>query len=87
MEVVLLWLDDLDDLVFSAALLWESLRRAFLGVGLGAACTLGVCELSMMAIDWIPLLNAVAIGCVAAWLSSGLLRAYYYRLRPAAVSA
>ena len=36
MEVVLLWLDDLDDLLFSAALGWERLRRVVLQIGLAA---------------------------------------------------
>ena len=30
MEVVLLWLDDLDDVLFSVALAWERLRRVVL---------------------------------------------------------
>ena len=87
MEVVLLWLDDLDDLLFSAALLWDSLRRLLLRIGLGAACTLGACELSLTAIDWVPVLNASALGCVAAWFSGGLLRIYYRRIRPTVVVA
>jgi CHASE2 domain-containing sensor protein len=87
MEIVLLWLDDLDDLLFTAALVWESLRRAVLKVGLGAACALGVCELSMMAVHWVPVFNTIAVGSVAAWLSGGLLRAYYRRVRPISLSA
>jgi len=70
MEVVLLWLDDLDDLLFTAALVWESLRRALLKIGLGAACALGVCELSAMAVHWVPVFNGVAVASVAAWLSA-----------------
>ncbi len=87
MEVVLLWLDDLDDLLFTAALVWESLRRALLKIGLGAACALGVCELSAMAVHWVPVFNGVAVASVAAWLSGGLLRAYYRRVRPTSLPA
>jgi CHASE2 domain-containing sensor protein len=87
MEIVLLWLDDLDDLLFTAALVWESLRRALLKIGLGAACALGVCELSTMAVHWVPVFNAIAVASVAAWLSGGLLRAYYRRVRPISVTA
>jgi CHASE2 domain-containing sensor protein len=87
MEIVLLWLDDLDDLLFTAALVWESLRRALLQIGLGAACALGVCELSTVAVHWVPVFNAVAVGSVAAWLSGGLLRAYYRRVRPISLPA
>ena len=41
MEVVLLWLDDLDDALFSVALAWERLRRVVLQVGLASALALG----------------------------------------------
>jgi hypothetical protein len=87
MEIVLLWLDDLDDLVFSAAHVWEALRRSVLSVGLSAACMLAVCELSLTAVHWVPVLNAIAAGCVGAWFLGGALRAFYYRLRPSALPA
>ena len=87
MEIVLLWLDDLDDLVFSAAHVWEALRRLVLGVGLSAACLLATCELSVTAVHWVPVLNVVAAGSVGAWLLGGAFRAFYYRLRPSALSA
>lgn len=76
MEVVLLWLDDLDDLLFSGALAWERLRRAALGLGLGAAMGLAVCELGAAA-RWAPELAAVASGSVSMWLSG----AAYFALR------
>lgn len=87
MEIVLLWLDDLDDLLFTAALAWESLRRAFLKIGLAAACALGTCELSMMAMHWVPVFNFIAVGSVTAWLFGGLLRLYYRRVRPISLAA
>jgi CHASE2 domain-containing sensor protein len=78
-EIVLLWLDDLDDLVFSAALLWERLRRLALTIGLFAAMTMAACELSATATRWIPVLTVVAAASVAAWLAGAVLRAIYYR--------
>lgn len=37
MEIVLLWLDELDDVVFSAVLAWERVRRRLLALGVAAA--------------------------------------------------
>lgn len=37
MEIVLQWLDELDDLVFAGFSLWRRLRRLCLAVALGAA--------------------------------------------------
>jgi hypothetical protein len=82
-EVVLLWLDDLDDLVFSTALKWEQLRRGVLGVGLVAALAVAVCELSLMATELTPALSAVAAASVAAWFLGAALRVVYYRELPA----
>jgi hypothetical protein len=78
-EVVLLWLDDLDDLVFTVALTWELIRRLLLQIGLAAAVGLATCELSVTAIGWVPALAAIAAASVAAWLGGSLLRAAYYR--------
>ena len=79
MEIVLLWLDDLDDLVFTAALAWELLRRSLLQIGLVAAFALAGCELSATATDWVPALTGVAGASVAAWFLGALFRAFYYR--------
>jgi CHASE2 domain-containing sensor protein len=79
MEVVLLWLDDLDDVLFSAALFWEHLRRAVLKVGLGAALALAASELSATATQWAPAFSSVAAVSVLAWLGGAALRAFYYR--------
>ncbi len=79
MEVVLLWLDDLDDLLFSLALSWERLRRGLLQLGLTAALGVAACELSTLATAVVPALAVVAAGSVAAWFASWLLRALYYR--------
>jgi len=79
MEVVLLWLDDLDDALFSMALVWERLRRFVLKVGLAASITLAAAELAAIATQWVPALSFVAAASVAAWSAGTLLRAYYYR--------
>jgi len=79
MEVVLLWLDDLDDVLFSAALVWERLRRIVLQIGLGAAFALAGSELSATATHWWPALAGIAAASVAAWLIGVTLRALYYR--------
>lgn len=79
MEVVLLWLDDLDDALFSAALGWERLRRLILQIGLAAAFALAGSELSAIATQWWPAFSAVAAASVAAWLLGAMLRLFYYR--------
>jgi hypothetical protein len=79
MEVMLLWLDDLDDLLFSAALVWEWLRRAVLQVGLAASFGLAAAELTAIATQWASALAAIAAASVGAWLLGAALRACYHR--------
>jgi hypothetical protein len=82
MEVLLLWLDDLDDVVFSLALKWEQLRRSVLRVGFVAALALAVCELSLIATELTPALSVVSAASVAAWFVGAALRVAYYRDLP-----
>jgi len=70
MEVVLLWLDDLDDLVFATAFVRERLRRWLLRLGLLTALVMAGCELLEAALAWTPLLASVALACVVGWLAS-----------------
>ena len=79
MEVVLLWLDDLDDALFSVALVWGRLRRFVLKVGLASAMCLAGAESAAFATDWVPALSYVAAASVAAWFAGTLLRACYHR--------
>jgi hypothetical protein len=79
MEVVLLWLDDLDDALFSVALVWERLRRSVLGVGLASAFALAGSELAAVATDWAPAFAYVAAASVGAWFIGAALRLLYYR--------
>jgi hypothetical protein len=84
MEVVLLWLDDLDDLLFSLALLWERVRRRLLQVGLGAAFALAASERFAALPELTPILISLSATSVAAWLIGAAFRVYYYRSRAAA---
>jgi CHASE2 domain-containing sensor protein len=79
MEVVLLWLDDLDDALFSVALVWERLRRVVLAIGLASSFALAASELSAIATHWAPAFSYVAASSVAAWIAGAVLRAFYYR--------
>jgi hypothetical protein len=87
MEVVLLWLDDLDDVLFTMALKWERLRRLVLQIGLGASLALVGCEFSANASHWGPVLSGVAAASVGAWLLGAALRAFYYRDANVSLSA
>ena len=79
MEVVLLWLDDLDDVLFSVALVWERLRRVVLQIGLAAAFALAGSELSATATHWWLAFTGIAAASVGAWLLGASLRAVYHR--------
>ena len=79
MEVVLLWLDDLDDALFSTALVWDRLRRLLLQIGLAAAFALAGSELAAIATQWWLAFTAVAAASVGAWLLGATLRAVYHR--------
>jgi hypothetical protein len=84
MEIVLLWLDDLDDVLFSLALLWERASRAVLRVGLLAALSLAASEQLALGREWAPVLVNVAATSVAAWALGAAFRIYYHRTRLAA---
>ena len=79
MEVVLLWLDDLDDALFSVALAWERLRRLVLQVGLSSAIGFAATQLAAIATAWAPALWYVAAASVVAWVIGTLMRAFYDR--------
>ena len=81
MEVVLLWLDDLDDLVFTAALAWERLRQEILQIGLIAALALVCCEFSVVVEEWAIVFSTVAATSVIAWSLGLALRSLYRRER------
>ena len=72
MEVVLLWLDDLDDLLFVALGAAERLRRFCLQVGLGAAVALACAERSLLAPDLTSAAAGIAAASVGLWLTVAL---------------
>jgi hypothetical protein len=79
MEVVLLWLDDLDDILFTVALGWERSRRIVLQIGLAASFALAAAELSTVATQWTPAFSGIAAASVAAWFLGAGFRTFYYR--------
>lgn len=83
MEVVLLWLDELEDLIFTVAALWEHLRGAVLQVGLFAALGLHSSEWWSVAAAHTPLLASIALSSVVVWAlgSCVLLRGALRHLR------
>lgn len=81
MEVCLLWLDELDDVVFVLASLCYRLRRLYLLVGLLAALTLVGVDLAQEAPRWASALAGVAGASVILW-SFVALAILAQRLRP-----
>ena len=79
MEVVLLWIDDLDDALFSVALVWERLRRVVLQVGLVASFALAGAELSAIATEYSAAFSVVAAASVGAWMLGAACWVLYYR--------
>jgi hypothetical protein len=77
MEIVLLWLDELDDWLFSAAHVWEQLRRALLQLGLAAAFGLAATDVTAVATHLAPLLCGIASATVSAWLLGAAAHAYH----------
>lgn len=67
MEIVLLWLDDLDDIVFCCVRSWALLRRLSLQIGMASSVALGGAELAAR-VEWSDALAAVAAASVAVWL-------------------
>jgi hypothetical protein len=82
MEVVLLWLDDLDDLVFVAVAFWARLRRFCLQIGLIAAFTFAGCELWATSAEWSLALAGIAASSVVVWTAGALLVLLARRLDP-----
>jgi hypothetical protein len=66
-EVCLLWLDELDDVVFVIASLCHRLRRVYLLIGLLAALTLAGVDLALEAPRWAHALAGIAGASVSLW--------------------
>jgi hypothetical protein len=68
MEIVLQWLDELDDLIFAGLLLWQRLRRLSLVVALSAALSVhALPHLGIGAVPAFTLLN-ISLVALATWM-------------------
>ena len=72
MEIVLLWLDELDDLIFAAAAFWRGVCRAGLAAGLTAAVLLLPITGAELRFSGTLALSAIATVSVLAWLSAAV---------------
>jgi hypothetical protein len=72
-EIMLQWLDDLEDLVFGVALAWERLHHVLLQLGLLAALLLAATQLRPLGFAKPELLAGIAFASVVAWLLGSLL--------------
>lgn len=73
MEIVLQWLDDLDDFVFAAALSWRNACRVGLALGLMAAFVLTPIYGTELSLPSVALLSAVASASVFAWVVAAMI--------------
>jgi hypothetical protein len=73
MEIVLQWLDDLDDLVFAVAISWRSTCRFGLALGFLAAFVLTPIYGADLQIQSVIVLTAVAFSSVSAWLAAAMI--------------
>ena len=74
MEVILQWLDDLDDLVCAFAHVAERSRWPSLKLAFGAALSLAVARLAALPDGWGPLLSSVSVGGLMLWaIGSGVV--------------
>jgi hypothetical protein len=67
MEVVLQWLDELDDLVFAGFSIWGRLRRLCLAIALATAVALHVIPGQDILAEPAPGLLSVSLAALAAW--------------------
>jgi hypothetical protein len=67
MEIVLLWIDDLDDLIHAAAFILIRTRRLCLQVGLAAALILQLATSTTSVDGLAAYLAGAAAACVTAW--------------------
>jgi len=72
MEVVLQWLDELDDLLFVMFVGWRKLCRFGLSLGLAAALMLAPGSGAQLQAHWVVALSLVALVSVLAWTTAAL---------------
>lgn len=73
MEIVLQWLDDLDDLVFATLFSWRSICRCALAPGILSAVILTPFHSVDLGLASVALLSALAAGSVLAWVAAALI--------------
>jgi hypothetical protein len=74
MEIIMQWLDDLDDLALASVQAVERLRWSCLEVAFGATCGLAVARFANVLGDWVPALAWVAVGSLALWAAGITVR-------------
>jgi len=72
MEVVLQWLDELDDLLVVVLVYWRKLCRFGLNLGLAAALMLVPGPGAQLQAHWVVALSLVALLSVLAWTAAAL---------------
>ena len=68
MEIVLQWLDELDDLVFAGYAVWHRLRRVSLVVALAAAVAVHALPRFGIAAETVMRLLDVSLAALVVWL-------------------
>jgi hypothetical protein len=81
MEVVLQWLDELDDLAFAMFIGWRKVCRSGLSLGLAAALLLVPGTGTQLQAHWVVALSVIALVSVLAWTTAAVSLA----ARPATV--
>jgi hypothetical protein len=81
MEIILLWLDELDDVVFVLTAFWERSRALCLQVGLVASVGLAGCEVTEQAARWSPALAGIACSSVFVWSTGAMLTSLVRRMK------
>jgi hypothetical protein len=81
MEIILLWLDDLDDLIFLVVHTIERLRWLCLQIGLAAASGLAIVNLADVLAACAPTLSGVALASLILWTSGTAVRQLPVRTR------
>jgi len=71
-EIIPQWLDDLEDIVFSLALIWERQRLRFLQAGLAASIVVLGIEMADVQTSLAPTFASAALGSVGIWFTGSI---------------
>jgi len=83
-EIILQWLDDLEDVVFSLALTWERHRFRLLQAGLAASIVVLAIEMADVRTSLAPAFVSAALGSVGIWFAGSM---FAQHLEPQHVAA